>query len=78
MNRRVIPILLAVFLVGTLSTGFAVALMTSGQPGSLVVRAWRGALQYGWPAGITVTGVVFFVHLRPRRDRTKPDPRPSD
>jgi hypothetical protein len=58
-----IPVLLAVFLVATVATAFALTLVTGAQSANagFFTRLVRHACTYGWAAGLAVVVVFYFM-----------------
>ena len=62
-------LLVAVFVVATLATGFAAALMLPpGPAGSFLARVWHHAVTLGWAAGLVGTA-LFWLTLRNQQKR---------
>jgi hypothetical protein len=56
-------VLIAIFLVATLATAFALTLVSSASPANagFLTRFLRNAYTYGWAAGLAVVIVFYFM-----------------
>lgn len=62
-SSLLIPVLIAVFLVATFTTAFALTLVsaTSSANAGFLARFFRNAFTYGWAAGLAVVVVFYFM-----------------
>lgn len=68
-----IAVLVAVFVVASLATGFAAALaIPANESTAFVFRVLSGAVHFGWAAGLAVAALFGLLHFRRKKGNAIP------